>query len=102
MSPKCAKLKCHFLLAQNAKLTAPFSCLCRVLAEVELAPGMRSRHDFTFLLRLGCRARGCRLKQLRLNYLSLLLFVFAVDGVLERSLLISDRDLSRVLLTHFD
>ena len=63
---------------------------------------MRHWHGLTFLLRPGCRARGSRLKQLRFNYLSLLLLLFAVNGVLEWSLLIFDGDLTAALLTYFN
>src|SRR5690348_1967224 len=96
------KLKCHpnaqsrnvtFLLAQDTEFTTPLSCLHRVLGEVEATPGMRPRHRTTLLLRPG-RVRGRRLKQLRLDHLSLLLFLFTVDAVRQWSLLILDRDLT--------
>src|SRR6185436_18888230 len=104
------KLKCHpnaqsrnvtFLLAQNTEFATALFGLQRVLAEVETAPGSR-RYWTTFLLRPGGRARGRRLQQLRFDYLSLLLFLFAVNGVLQRPLLIFNRDLSGVPLPHFD
>ena len=63
---------------------------------------MRHRHRLTFLLRSGGRARGRRLKQLRFDYFSLLLLLFAVDGVLERSPLIFDRELTAALLTYLN
>ena len=103
------KLKCHpnaqsrnvtFLLAQDTEFATALFCLQRVLAEVEAAPGIR-RYRSTFLLRPGGRARGRRLKQLRLDYLSLLLFLFLIDRVLQRTLLIFNRDLSGVPLPHF-
>ena len=55
------KLKCHpnvqsrnvtFLLAQNTEFATALARLDRVLAEVELAPGMRQWHRATLLLRL--------------------------------------------------
>src|ERR1051326_4657535 len=103
------KLKCHpnaqsrnvtFLLGQDTEFTATLFCLQRVLAEVKAAPrscGYRT----LFLLRPGCRARGSRLKQLRFDYFSLLLFLFLIDRVLQWLLLIFNRDLSGVPLTHF-
>src|ERR1044071_5749372 len=91
-----------FLSAQNTEFTATFFGQHRVLRKVEEPPGMRQRHWPTLLLRPGCRARGSRLKQLRLNYLSLLLLLFAVDRVLEWPLLIFDCDLTTAVLTHLD
>ncbi len=72
------------------------------LSEIEEPPGMRHWLRFTFLLRPGGRARSRRLKQFRLHHFRLLLFLFAVDAVLERSLLIFDRDLTAAFLTYFD
>ena len=63
---------------------------------------MRHRHRLTFLLRPGGRARGRRLQQLRFDHLSLLLFLFAVNGVLQGPLLIFDRDLTIAFLTYFN
>ena len=72
-----------YLLAQDAKFTATFPGQHGVLSKVEQPPGMRHRHRPTFLLRPGGRTRGSRLKQFRLDYFRLLLFLFAVDGVLQ-------------------
>lgn len=55
-----------------------------------------------FLLRLCCRSSGSRLKQFRWYYLRLVLFLFAVNSVLQSSALIFDRDLSGVGLSDFD
>lgn len=53
------------------------------------------------MLRPGGRARGRRLKQLRFDYLSLLLFLFLIDRVLQRPLLIFNGELSSVPLPYF-
>src|SRR5829696_1004780 len=99
------KLKCHpiaqsrnvtFLLTQDTEFATALARLDRVVAEVELTPGMRQRHRTTLLLRPGCRARGSRLKQLRFDYPSLLLFLLLIDRVLQWALLIFNRDLSGV------
>src|SRR5215213_4031033 len=105
------KLKCHpnaqsrnvtFLLAQDTEFTTTLPGQHRVLRKVEQSPGMRHRYRSTFLLRPGGRARGRRLKQLRFNYLSLLLFLFAVNGVRQWPLLIFDRDLTAAFLTYLN
>jgi len=61
---------------------------------------MRHGHRPTLLLRLGCRARGRRLQQLRLYNLSLLLFLLAINGVRQWPLLIFNRDLTVAVLTY--
>ena len=89
------KLKCH----PNAQSRDGQH---RVLRKVEEPPGMRERQGATFLLRPGGRARGGRLKQLRFDYFSLLLFLFLIDRVLQWSLLIFDREFTIAVLTHLN
>src|SRR5215213_11377376 len=105
------KLKCHpnaqsrnvtFLLAQDTEFTTTLPGQHRVLRKVEQSPGMRHRHRATLLLRPGGRARGRRLKQLRFDYFSLLLFLFLIDRVRQWPLLIFDRDLTVALLTYLN
>ena len=60
---------------------------------------MRHRYWATLLFRPDGRARDRRLKQFRLHHFRLLLLLLAVDAVLERSLLIVDRDLTTAFLT---
>lgn len=63
---------------------------------------MRQRYGTSFLLWLGCRSSGSRLKQFRWHYLGLVLFLFAVNSVLQPAPLVFDGDFSRTRLSDFN